>query len=58
MESVVNDEVSVKDLQQKSNAVLDDFEQQKEQDFINLLVKMVISITFNGYEKSDQVSTF
>lgn len=53
MESVVNDDVAVKDLQQKSNAALDDFEHQKEQDFLNLLVKMVISITFNDYEKSD-----
>lgn len=53
METVGNDEGAVKDLQQKSNVALDDFEHQKEQDFLNLLVKMVISITFNDYEKSD-----
>ncbi|MES2006282.1 MAG: hypothetical protein V4450_17320 [Bacteroidota bacterium] len=52
------DESSLEELRLQSIAAIDDFEQKKEEEFVNLLVKLVMNITFNDYEKSDQVSPF
>jgi hypothetical protein len=58
MESEPKEAVSLEELLQQSNAAIDDFEKQKEDEFVALLVKLVMKITFNDYEKSDQVSPF
>jgi hypothetical protein len=58
MKSKQTEVTSLSLLQRKSNTAIGDFDQQKEDELVTLLVKFVIHITVSDCEKSDPYQRF
>ena len=54
MENEKEDALSIRTNDPKSTEVLDDFQKQKEKQFVNLIAKIIVDIAFQrAYEKSN-----